>query len=1577
MNRRVARKFAFGILAFLILTFIAVIQVVQTDWFRNYVREKIISATQDAIGGRVELGSFSFDWRHLRAEVTEFVIHGSEPTDASPFVRVKRMQVDVRLFTSFKRILDVRQLLVEQPQVNILTFADGTMNIPKPAKESTSDTTPLETIVDLAIGHFELSDGLLHFNAEAQPMDVRGENLQVQLAYNILTQGYRGQLSLQPIYVVQGRNTPVVFTVTLPVVLENDKISFTDATISTSASELKVTGSVANLKQPEIQARVNGHVAVSDLNALGNLTLMPTAAISQMRIDADGQVASDAIRINRLQLQAGNSRIDAIGLAKDAQGNGTLDFSSTLNLTELSQLAKLPQQLSGEVNIDGTTRFTGNLLSLENARIRVWGGELRADGSLEDLERYQVVGTLDRISLQTVEQRLGIKPLPYDGTVGGDFQAQGDLKASDGELRAKMNLQITPGRRDIPLSGRMNAEYDAKTGLLQARNSYLALPNSRLNLAGTLPGALRLELTSQNLNELFAAIPGTAPEVRLNNGTLKITATVAGTVDSPQVTGHASSTRLAIQQRQFDAIATDFSANKSHAALQKGSLARGTMQGDFAASLGLVNWSPKPSSPLMLMAALNNGDLGDIVALAGQNPDGYSGTLIASANVSGTFGNPTGAASISVTHGTIASEPFDEGQLQVSLTDQLIQIPSAYLMRDTSRISLNANFTHPRETLTSGHLRARVNSTPIELGTLRNLQSRRAGTAGVFQINASVEGDLSSAQVENTDTADFELTSVSGDISANNLQIDRVNYGDVTARANTSADTVTYNVSSNFASSRIQISGNTQLRPDYLTDLNANIDDLPIERVLAAANRSDVAARGMASGTAHLAGTLKEPRGQAEIQLRNAVVSDEPVDRMRLRANVEPTLIELTSFEANAGPSQITLSGRFDHAPNTYQEGKIEFQIRTNRLDLARIRNVQMRRPGLGGILEISADGRGEVGSPQSQDRLAFQMLNAQINATGIQAAGRNLGDLQLAAFGTSDKLNFTLDSGLANATIRGRGDAALRGDYPVNAEVTFDDVTWANLQPLIQENIAGRPSVDGTTSGRLTLNGPVANLDQLNASLRVTKFEVRALEAQPLRQRPLTIQNQGDIAASIQRGQIRIDSAHLTGDQTDINVTGTTSLRGEDLNIRIDAESNLELVEAFVPDIYSGGTVTIAATVQGSATNPSITGRIELQDASLASGDLPLGLSKANGVIALNGNTATIQKLTGEAGGGRINVEGFVTRGEQLRFSLRATAATVRVRVQQGVSAVATANLNITGTASASVVSGSVTIDRLTYLPQTDIGAILARSGPPVQSPASPSPILENMRVDISVRSSTTTAIQASLAQNLQVSADLRVRGRASEPGITGSVQLSRGDLVFFGSTYRVSSGTISFYNPNRIEPQIDITLETEAKGATVVLNVTGPIDNMKLSYTSDPPLQFDEIVALLAAGKAPTSDPTLLANQPSQPAQTLEQRGEAALLGKAVADPLANRLQRVFGVSQLKIDPSFTSGSQVPQARLTLQQQVAPNLLFTYVTALDNPNTQIARIEWSMTPQWSATANRDENGIVSINFLYKKQFR
>ena len=66
-------------------------------------------------------------------------------------------------------------------------------------------------------------------------------------------------------------------------------------------------------------------------------------------------------------------------------------------------------------------------------------------------------------------------------------------------------------------------------------------------------------------------------------------------------------------------------------------------------------------------------------------------------------------------------------------------------------------------------------------------------------------------------------------------------------------------------------------------------------------------------------------------------------------------------------------------------------------------------------------------------------------------------------------------------------------------------------------------------------------------------------------------------------------------------------------------------------------------------------------------------------------------------------------------------------------------------------------------------------------------------MRLDVRVRSSSALGVQSSLAQNVQLTADLRIRGSVAHPGVLGRVLITEGKLVFFGSTYTVNSGTIA----------------------------------------------------------------------------------------------------------------------------------------------------------------------------------------
>jgi len=1610
---RIIRNITIGVGALVIVVIVAAIFVVQTDWFRAYVKQKIIASTEESTGGRVEVDAFSFDWRQMRAVVTGFVIHGYEPPGAAPFLSAHRVQVDMRLFTSIHHLLDVAYLGIEKPEGNVIVFPDGRTNIPNPKQKSTSNETPLETVVNLAVDHFELTNGLLTVASQKQRLNIRGNDLKAELWYNALKQGYRGQLSFQPLYFASGRNTPVEFTVTLPVMLERDRIEFHDARISSALSSVIINGSVESMRDPKISAHVNGRLALADLKNAGDLPIVTGLKNIPSAVDLDGNavVTGNSIRVNGLRLSIGHSDLEASGTLKSPLGTGALEFKSRLALGELGRLAKVAGRPEGTVvlngnakldannnyQVDGNLQATGvsfqqgaqrisniNLysaivldphqLELKGLRLAAFGGQFEGNASIHDLARYRVDGSLRSLDLSAAARAAGQKQFPYSGVVSGPIEAAGDLKTpGTASVTATARLSITPGRRGIPVSGRLNAAYNGATDDIRVENSYIGLPHTRLTLNGAVDKQLNIALTSSDLSDLLAATSmNSKPPVTLNGGQASFTGVVTGMLTSPHVAGHLSVNRFSVEGRGFDKLDSDAAVSSTGAAIRNGSLNRGSMQAQFSATVGLRNWEALPNQLVTADASIRDGDLADVLALAGQSSNDYSGKLGANLHLSGTIGNPRGSAGLLVTNGAIYGEPFDRIQAQVNLTDQLVTVTNASLESGAARVNLTGEFQHPRDSFTTGRLHAHVQSNQVDLAQIQNVQKQRANTAGLLELNADVTGNLSAVSGGKQQT-EFQLTSVNGDASARGLRFEGETYGELTATAHTSGPAVTYQLTSDFAGANIRVNGNTQLAGGYPTTADANIRNLPVERMLQVAQRTDIPAKGNLSGTAHLTGTIENPQGSADMDLASAVIFDEPVDHLRARVTYLASTIDVQQLQIVSGRSQIDLAARYDHPSGNLQQGQLQFRVNSTRIDLARIKHVQERRPGLGGVLQIEANGAAEI--HEKDPRLAIRDLDANIKASGLAAQGKNFGDASLTAKTAGGKLNLTLDSNLANATIHGSGDAQLSADYPIDAQLAFSNVTWTRVQDLLGFNNGEPSQFEAVADGQVSLRGPVMKTDQLIGSLQIARLKVNNIPAAGAGPAHLVVfQNQGPISATLDHDVVRIDNAHLTGPQTDIQAKGSVPLKGQAMNITVNGNMNLAMLQNFSEDITSSGSVVLATTVRGSLTKPLANGTMELKNASFNYASLPNGISKANGVVTFSGNSALVRNLTAESGGGKVTLDGFATLDGTVRFGLRGNASNVRVRLQQGVSIVTDANLRLAGTSDGSVLSGTVTVERVTYAPRTDLGSVLTRAAPPVQGSAAPSPLLDNMKLDIQVRSTGATAVQTSLAENLQADADLHIRGTANNPGVLGRITVTEGQLVFFGSTYTVNTGTIGFFNPVRIDPILDLSLETTAKGVNVVLRATGPIDNIKLSYTSDPPLQFQEIVALLAAGTTPTSDPTLLANQPSQPAQNFEQMGESAVVGAAIANPVASQLQRVFGVSQLKVDPAFTSGSQLPTAQVTLQQQIASNLTFTYTTPLNSSNTQIIRIEWALNPQWSAVAMRDQNGIFSVNFLFKK---
>ena len=1591
-TKRVVLWVGGGLLGLILILFVTGIAIVRTDWFRDMVRGKIVAAVETGTGGRAELGSFNFEWTHLRAQIHNFVLHGLESPDAAPLFRADLLQVDLKLLSPFRGFVDIAYLLVQKPQANILVGADGHTNVPSPKVPGKGDKTALQTVVDLAIGKFDLRDGQVTFADRKTPLDLRGENLRAEFGFNPVTSRYTGELDVSPLFVNALR-----VDVKLPLTLQKDRIALANAILRTPKSEITITGAAEHLVSPRTNAHVVARVALDEAKQLAALAMPLDTVHGPANLNADITASMDdaGIKIQNANVNLGQTSIQASGNTREIQ------FRTVLALGELGRLFQVAARPEGSARLGGTAsytnasdyRVTGNLdahnvafrqgttriagvglsaavvanpsrVELNGLRLDAFGGLLTGAASLEDLDRFHVAGNLRNFDIDQLSRTFSAKPLGYDGIVSGPVQAEGSLK-NPSAVVARADLGIAPGRRGVPVAGKVGVDYNGRADSVTLAKSYLTLPHTRIDVSGALGQRIQIRAVSRDLAD-FRPLTGDLP-VKFNaGGAATVTATASGKLSAPRIAGEVLVTNFSAEGRPFTRLANSFEASQTGASVSNGVLARGTLQASFAAAVGLRDWKPENTAPLRADVTVRNADVQDILALAGQSTSvPVTGQLTADAHISGTTGSPVGNADISVVSGTVQGERFDSLTARAVMTQGSIDVPSLAFVAGPSRIDATAGYDHPPNDLKHGSFRVHVASNQVQLAQFQNLVKTRPGLRGVLTLNADAAGQIA---------GDTQLTALNANAEIRGLEMEGKRLGDLTARASTAGQAVQYTVNSDFAGSTIRVNGHSLLAGKHDTAVSAQIANLPIDRVLAVMGRRDLPVGGTLAMNGDVSGTLDSPQAAVNLTVTNGKAYDEPFSRLQGNIAYTNQSVRLTDLRVNAGPNSLELTASFDHPAGNFEEGRAQFRVRSNQIQLSSLHAVQQAKGGLAGVVEIAADGAATL---RKNGPPLFSTLNANIGARALALNKKPLGDLTATAETRGQEVVFAVDSNFAKSTIKGRGRMELGGNYPVDAQLSFANVTYSGLNAWLESTVQ---TFDASLDGQVSVNGPTTRTQELHGTLQVTKLEAHSVAGDTAKKPRVNLElhNQGPIVAALDRGVVTVRSAAITGPSTNLTVAGTASiLDPRALNLHVDGNVKLEVLEAINPDIFSSGAVVLNAAVTGNAAKPVINGRLQLQGASFNMVDLPNGISNANGLLSFNGTEAVIQNLTGETGGGKVSISGFAGYGgPEMQFRVQASVDGVHVAYPPTVTTQASAQLSLVGTTSRSLLSGMVTIQDVALHSHSDMGSMLNSAAAPPGAASVSTGILAGMRFDVKVRTSPDIQFRTTLTENLQADANLTLRGNPDHPGMIGRVTVTQGNVLFAGTKYTVDQGTVTFYNPQKIEPILNVDLETTVQGVDVALSVSGPIDRMKLSYRSDPPLQFTEIVSLLGSGKAPTSDPVLAARTPVAPQQSFGQSGASTILGAAVANPVSGRLQRLFGVSKLKIDPQITGSSNTPSATLTLQQQISSDVTFTYIQDVTQSNSQIIRVEWAVNPNWSAIAARDRNGQFDVDLFYKKRF-
>ncbi|MEZ5400073.1 MAG: translocation/assembly module TamB domain-containing protein [Bryobacteraceae bacterium] len=744
------------------------------------------------------------------------------------------------------------------------------------------------------------------------------------------------------------------------------------------------------------------------------------------------------------------------------------------------------------------------------------------------------------------------------------------------------------------------------------------------------------------------------------------------------------------------------------------------------------------------------------------------------------------------------------------------------------------------------------------------------------------------------------------------------------------------------------------------------VQETAIPALLAEA-KLDWAVTGRAEAQVELRGTYSGPRVMGHATARDVEAFGEKFTAVEADFRLNESRLEVVNGVARKGAGTVEFSG-------TKEDAEIRTQVQLRNSRLRHWEWVAARQGRLDGAVTAKATLAGRIAG----GALQATQVDAEMRVAGMTVGDREIGELAANARTRGRLVSAEISGRVRDSEVAGSAEWNLTGSTYGLGQLRFPRMSFAALHDL---GLFGDPDhplpFRGSFDAEVGFSGPVTRPDLWTGLAKVTRLEVEPnREIRPNGQR-LLLRNRDALLVHLDGTGANLQSVRLVAEGTDLEATGTVAWQARSpWNLRLRGRVDLPALSTFEPDLVATGVSTLDATIRGSFLRPNVTGRMELNDASVALRNVPNGLEKLTGLIVFDRTRANIEHITAQSGGGDLKLTGFVDfGGAQLLYRLQAEAQHVRVRYPDAVSTTFDANLNLTGTAARSLLSGEITVNKMGITPRTDIGSLLAEAGRAPSTAPVQNEFLANMQVDLRLVTASDAELQTSLTRDIQPEASFRVRGSGGRPVLLGNVAVNQGEIQFFGNQYTINRGDISFANPVKNEPVLDMDLETRVRGIVVTINFSGPINKLDVSYRSDPPLQPAEIVALLAVGRTPGSGIT--PNLPSQQNQIYAQPGNNSLLGQAITAPFSGSLQRLFGVSRLKIDPDLTGVTNTPQARLTIEQQLSRDITVTYITNLNRTQQQIVRLQWDFSREFSVLAVRDENGIFGVDFLWRKRFK
>ena len=240
--------------------------------------------------------------------------------------------------------------------------------------------------------------------------------------------------------------------------------------------------------------------------------------------------------------------------------------------------------------------------------------------------------------------------------------------------------------------------------------------------------------------------------------------------------------------------------------------------------------------------------------------------------------------------------------------------------------------------------------------------------------------------------------------------------------------------------------------------------------------------------------------------------------------------------------------------------------------------------------------------------------------------------------------------------------------------------------------------------------------------------------------------------------------------------------------------------------------------------------------------------LDNFQGTVTFVNKTFSLQSLTGEMGGGKVEGNGQLIMGpdglQSMTFNLQ--GKDLRLYPMDRTSCLVNPNLTLRYEQKKLLLSGTLAFQAVEWQREIDERIVFSTRS---ELSTAESKIREMLGLDIALTSEN-ILMQNSLGR-IRGRFKLRLTGTASFPILTGTCEGNQGEILFSDRPFHLLKAKLVFNNKILIDPLITIESEAFIQNYRIRFDIRGSASRAKPELTASPPLPPQDILALISLGE------------------------------------------------------------------------------------------------------------------------------